>query len=575
MSPAVGLLREGRRWPGSECGVVGSFLAEVLGGLGLFLLGGGLASSGLGNALGGRLRERVPHWTQRGRGSFLTGLGLTTALGWSPSIGASAPALSRRWNLPAERCTLFLAGSAFALVLIPLLAWAESLGPAVRTLACLVIGGGVLLCLARPRLSALGEGLAGHGLLLLGLALLGDGFAGLPDGFTFPEVRASLLLTPLAVLAGAALGIGIGAPAAAALAVQAAAAGVASTHSSAALLVGVGASLPWLTSRIGRLGDTDDGVVASIHGALALAFALCAGLLLFWDDRLPSLLGKMPGGAPAALAIFLLAGLLAATPTTLVLARLFESTRPPAPARHAPGLAPPVHARAAPPGRPDARRRVPGRERRRRHRRGARGGARPAQRRRALAGAGRPGPGDRRAGILSLGAFESELAPVRWSGSQMVGALSATRAAAAAGRLLERLLALPPAPATSDENLRTQLALATARVGNLIEFTTRPDELPLVEDLRGHRDALELELLDLGIGSGGAEAGLVERLASLRAIVRETIEMAEARAAEIGDQPPVESPPAPEPSAAPAEEAPEPVAALPARRQRIKSVTPA
>ena len=555
--------------------MVGSFLAEVLGGLGLFLLGGALASSGLGNALGGQLRERVPHWTQRGRGSFLTGLGLTTALGWSPSIGASAPALSRRWNLPAERCTLFLAGSAFALVLIPLLAWAESLGPAVRTLACLAIGGGVLLCLARPRFAALGEGLAGHGLLFLGLALLGDGFAGLPDGLTFPEVRASLLLTPLAVLAGAGLGIGIGAPAAAALAVQAAAAGVASTHSSAALLVGVGASLPWLTSRIGRLGDTEDGVVASIHGALALAFVLSAGLLLFWDDRLPSLLAKMPGGAPAALALFLLAGMLAATPTTLVLARLFEShvrqrlhaTRP---ASRLPFTLGPLHQgvpmlaveclaasvdAAIGEVREVARARLNG----------------------AVLSQGRADLAQEIVGqvSLSLGAFESELACVRWSGAQMVGALSATRAAAAAGRLLERLLALPPAPATSDESLRTQLALATARVGNLIEFTTRPDELPLVEDLRGHRDALELELLDLGISSGGAEAGLVERLASLRAIVRETIEMAEARAAEIGDAPPVETPPAPEPSGAPAEEAPEPVAALPARRQRIKSVTPA
>jgi hypothetical protein len=551
--------------------VDGSFLAEVLGGLGLFLLGGALASSGLGNALGAWLRERVPLWTRGGRGSLLTGFGLTAALGFSSSLGASAPALSRRWNLPAERCLLFLSGSALACAAIPLLAWLESLGPAVRTLACLAVGAGMVWRLAQPRHAALGEGLAGHGLLLLGLALLGDGFAALPEGIFLPEVRGSLLWTPLAVLAGAALGIGIGAPAAAAVIVQSAAAGVASTHTAAALLVGAGASLPWLTARVGRLGDTDDGVVAAFHGALALAFSVCAGLFLFWDDQYPSLLGKMPGGAHAALFLFLLVGLLGATPAALIFARPLEglvrqrlhATRP---ASRLPFTLEPIHqdvpvlAVECLAASVDA----------------AIGEVREVARAKLNGDALSQARADLAQEIvaqvsLSLSAFESSLAPVRWAGAQMAGALATTRTAAACGRLLEQLLALPPAPAASDENLRTELALAAARVGNLIEFSTRPDELPLVEDLRASRDALEIELLDLGIRCGWAETGLIERLASLRALAREALEIGEARSAEVVVEMPIATPPGSAPEAAITTDLEQPQAPLPnGRRHRIK-----
>jgi hypothetical protein len=355
--------------------------------------------------------------------------------------------------------------------------------------------------------------------------------------------------------------------------VQAAAAGVASTHSAAALLVGVGASLPWLTARVGRFGDTDDGVVAAVHGALALSFTVCAGLVLFWDDRFPSILGSMPGGAHVALAVFLISGLAAATPMTLVISRPLESfvrqrlhaTRP---ASRVPFTLEPIHQdipclaveglgasldAAISEVREVARVRLHG--------------AALSQARMDLA--------QEIVGQVcrSVFAFGSELAPVRWAGSEMAGALAATRTAAACERLLERLLAMPSAPPAGDENLRTELALSTARVGNLIEFATRVDEIPLAEDLREHRDALELELLDLCARSGWAEAGLIERLSALRAVVRETIEMAEARAAETGIEPRAEGFAAPEPPSEVAVDATDPMAALPAaRRQRIKSV---
>jgi phosphate:Na+ symporter len=549
-----------------------SNLAGVLGGLGLFLLGGRLAGAGLGSALGGWIRERVPQWTRSGKGSFQSGLCLTVLLGWSPSLGASAPALARRWGLPAERCAAFLAGSTLALGLLPLLAWLESLGTAARALACLAIGGGLCLALARPRLAALGEGLAGHGLVVLGLALLAEGFASLPAWARLTEVRAGLVTTPLALLAGAALGIAIGAPAAVAVAVQAAAAGAAGTHVAAALLAGAGASAPWLGARVGRLGDADDGAAAAVHGALAAAFALCAGLALAWAARFPAILDVSAGRAQLALSAFLLAGLAAASLATLAFARQLEAlvrdrliaTRP---ATRLPfTLEPerqsvPLLAVESLDASVDA----------------AIGEVREIARARL----GGSVLSDARAELardvvsqvrLGAEAFASGLAAVRWPGAEVAAALAAERSAAACGRLLEKLLAHPPA--AGDEALRTELALAAARAANLIEFSTRSDELPLVEDLRAYRDALEAELADLATRAGWADPGLLERLASLRALARDAIELAEARAAGSGGEAFPASPAAGEPRTSPAADLEAPRAPLPGRRQRIKSATP-
>lgn len=281
----------------------------LLGGLGLFLLGMGMMSDGLKLAAGPALHRILSgathtRWHALGSGVLVTTLVQSSSAVTVATIGfvnagllGLAPAL---WVLFGANVGTTMTGWIVALV---------GLKFKVELLALPLVGAGVLLRLGgeRQRRGALGQALAGFGLLFLGIATLQQAFGGLAGQFSLPQghgwisvlaqLGAGVVMTVLMQSSSASM----------TMALAAAQGGLIDTQGAAAVVIGanIGTTVTALLAAIGATPNARR--VAAAHVLFNLLTGMVALLLLPW---LISALGALrqalglPADPAAKLALF-------------------------------------------------------------------------------------------------------------------------------------------------------------------------------------------------------------------------------------------------------------------------------
>jgi phosphate:Na+ symporter len=263
--------------------VLGS-LGTLAGGLGLFLLGMTMMSTGLKLAAG-RALERILAAATRTRGHALASGMLVTALVQSSSavtvatigfVNAGLMGLGGAlWVLFGANVGTTMTGWVVALV---------GLKFKVEALALPLVGLGVVLQLTgqAQRRGAFGGALAGFGLLFMGIALLQQAFTGLATQFTLPQgtglgalaaqVLAGVVLTALMQSSSASMTV----------ALTAAQGGLLTLQGAAAMVIGanIGTTVTALLAVIGATANARRVAVA--HVAFNGLTALVALALLPW-----------------------------------------------------------------------------------------------------------------------------------------------------------------------------------------------------------------------------------------------------------------------------------------------------
>ena len=153
---------------------------QLLGGLGLFLLGMTLMTDGLKLAGGSSLQNILANWTRTRPRAFLTGFGATALVQSSSAVTVSVIGFVNAGLMEMSQSLWLIFGSnvgttmtAWIVTLIGL-----KLNVAVFALPAIGLGTLVHLFARRPRWKALGGAVAGFGLLFLGLQFMQDAFAG-------------------------------------------------------------------------------------------------------------------------------------------------------------------------------------------------------------------------------------------------------------------------------------------------------------------------------------------------------------------------------------------------------------
>ncbi len=263
---------------------VWAMAAGMAGGIGLFLLGMTMMTEGLRMAAGPAL-ERIlagatrTRWHALGSGVLVTTMVQSSTAVTVAAIGfvnaglmTLAPAL---WVLFGANVGTTMTGWIVALV---------GLKFKVDALALPLIGVGVMLRLtgAGTRRGALGDTLAGFGLLFLGFAMLQDRFAGLSDRVTLPTGDGSLAVVAQ-VLVGVALTLLTQSSSAAmAITLTAAQGGLLSAQAAAAVVIGANIGTT-ATAILVAIGATPNARrAAAAHVAFNLITGLVALALLPW-----------------------------------------------------------------------------------------------------------------------------------------------------------------------------------------------------------------------------------------------------------------------------------------------------
>lgn len=265
----------------------GTIAAELFGGVGLFLLGTRLSAAGFGVAAGSVLRRRFASWTDNAPMAFLSGVALAGVVPGSGALPGSALGLARSGRLGTHRAARLVIGCGFGIAVAALLVIADRAGWFAQALGLAALGLGALFAELSPRRAAIGELAAGWGLVLLGVHLVGSGWAGVGE---HGHLRAWLPVSLGVGMVGAVLALALRSPAVVGvLAVQAAANGAIDALLAAATIVGAAAVIPIGTFRAARNGNEQDLTVATLHGLhAALSVLLGIGLLL-WSAGLPAL----------------------------------------------------------------------------------------------------------------------------------------------------------------------------------------------------------------------------------------------------------------------------------------------
>jgi len=285
---------------------VAAALCGVLGGLGLFLLGTRLTSGGIGVLVAGPLRRSSAGWRSLPRNAFLGGAGMSALVGGSGTLPVSALGLASRLRLRKDLAVALALGSSLGPVMIAVLAFLAIRVPGMQAFALAVLGASALVVRFRPALIAWGEALAGAGLIVLGLALLGSGCEALAAQGQAPSILGQWLPVFVYISLGAALALTLASPAAAvACFFLAGSAGLLDGATAAAALIGAMASMARPSWRMARSGRAEEREVAAAHSTFAVLAALLGGALLAWGLTVPTLFDDALGSPGVALLLFL------------------------------------------------------------------------------------------------------------------------------------------------------------------------------------------------------------------------------------------------------------------------------
>lgn len=181
-------------------------LVNLLGGIGLFLLGMTMLTDGLKLAAGGALERILAAWTRTRMHGLLTGILVTALVQSSTAMTVAAIGFVNAGLLSFTSALWVVFGSNLGSSVTGWLVAMIGFKFKIDAFALPFIGVGVALKLTgeRSRRGSFGSALAGFGLLFLGIDLLKDGFGGLgPDAL--PEMGAGVGGMLVAVLVGLAL----------------------------------------------------------------------------------------------------------------------------------------------------------------------------------------------------------------------------------------------------------------------------------------------------------------------------------------------------------------------------------
>ncbi len=254
--------------PLSLVGVAGGFI----GGMGLFLLGMHMLTEGLKLAAGRALEELLGQWTSSRSRGLCTGFLITTLVQSSTAVTIATIGFVNSGLLTLRNSLWVIFGSNLGSTMNAWLVAALGFNFKIDAFALPFVGiGAVLMLVARgARPKALGQALAGFGILFLGIDVLKDMFSGLGghvslEEFARPGIAGYLilvgigtLLTVLMQTSGAVI----------ALIITAAQGGLMSIEAACAMVIGT------------NIGTTSTAILAAL-GATANAKRVAAAHVVF------------------------------------------------------------------------------------------------------------------------------------------------------------------------------------------------------------------------------------------------------------------------------------------------------
>lgn len=175
---------------------------ELLGGLGLFLIGMVMLTDGLKLAAGAALESLLANWTSSRRRAFASGFALTAVVQSSSAVTVAAIGFVNAGILTLANSLWVVFGSNVGTTMTAWIVALVGLRLKVEVLALPLIGIGALVQLlsSGAPMRARGQALAGFGLLFLGLRTMQGAFAGIESGIDLSTLVTGGITTALAML---------------------------------------------------------------------------------------------------------------------------------------------------------------------------------------------------------------------------------------------------------------------------------------------------------------------------------------------------------------------------------------
>lgn len=176
---------------------------ELLGGIGLFLLGMSMLTDGLKLAAGDGLRTILQRWTRTPARGLVSGALLTGLVQSSSAVTVATIGFVNAGLLTLSHAVWVIFGSNVGTTMTAWLVALIGLKLDIGAFALPIIGFGVLgqmLGARRPRLSGSGKALTGFGLFFLGISILKDGFDTLLPWFETLDLAEAGFFAPFAFL---------------------------------------------------------------------------------------------------------------------------------------------------------------------------------------------------------------------------------------------------------------------------------------------------------------------------------------------------------------------------------------
>lgn len=247
-------------------------IGQLIGGVGLFLLGMMLMTDGLKIAAGRTLKDILERWTDTPARGLISGAALTALVQSSSAVTVATIGFVNAGMLTLERSLWVIFGSNIGTTMTGWLVALIGFKFKVSLFALPAIGVGMFLKLTGPdtRLGAFGQTIAGFGLFFLGISVLRDAFNGVVDTIDVTSLATTGFLGNLLFVAiGFLMTLATQASAAAiSIALAAAASQLIALEPAAAMVIGA------------NVGTTSTAVIAVI-GATPNAKRVAASHVVF------------------------------------------------------------------------------------------------------------------------------------------------------------------------------------------------------------------------------------------------------------------------------------------------------
>jgi phosphate:Na+ symporter len=307
-------------------------IGQIVGGLGLFLLGMWLMTEGLKLAAGDTLKSILESWTRSPLRGLLTGIGLTSVVQSSSAVTMATIGFSNAGLLSLEQAIWLIYGANVGTTMTGWLVAVFGFKLDIGLYAMPLVGVGMALRLTggAVRRAAWGQTIAGFGVLFLGIATLKAGFEGLATQVALPDADGPALLNTLIYVAAGIVLTTLMQSSSALLviALSAVSSGLVTLPLAGALVIGAAIGTT-TTAVLGAIGATPTAKrVASAHVIFAMLASvigiLVLGPLMALIERAIAGLGFGPDPTLALVAFYTtikLLGVLAIWPLTPALTR--------------------------------------------------------------------------------------------------------------------------------------------------------------------------------------------------------------------------------------------------------------